>query len=90
MTDTGIADTLNRRVAQLITKRLDLVDWIGGVHLDKAWWTTQLADALSGDNLHATDGDRAWLVGLLPHPRRRLRRAPGRLRLGEPVLTLSG
>jgi len=73
MTDATIADTLNRHVAQLVAEQLDFVDaqiraLPGMATLDPQvtnWEWSALADTLCGDNLHATDGDRAWLVGLL-------------------------
>jgi hypothetical protein len=66
--DAGIADTLNRHVAQLIAKQLDKVDEqmrANGTRMtsSEGWHHGHMADTLMGDN-DATDGDRAWLVGM--------------------------
>lgn len=61
--DAGIADTLNRHVVQLIAQQLDTVDADMGI-VFAPWQHCAMADTLMGEN-KATDGDRAWLVGML-------------------------
>jgi hypothetical protein len=61
--DAGIADTLNRHVAQLITKHLDVNDQALGYDLISPWHHSPIADTLMGDN-ETTDGERAWLIGM--------------------------
>lgn len=60
--DAGIADTLNRQVAQLVTQRLDVNDELMADHLTGPWYRSPIADTLMGDN-DATSTDRAWLIG---------------------------
>lgn len=62
--DAGIADTLNRHTAQLITAQLDTWDRDLGYGRIAPWHRSSIADTLMGDN-DTTDGDRAWLIGAL-------------------------
>lgn len=59
--DAGIADTINRHVAQLIAQQLDTVDAELGI-VFVPWQHSALADTLMGDN-DSTGGDRVWLIG---------------------------
>jgi hypothetical protein len=61
--DAGIADTLNRRVVQLIVKQLDTIDLSMPVP-EIRWPGSAMADTLMGTGPD-TNGDRAWLVGFL-------------------------
>lgn len=64
--DAGIADTINRRDAQLIARKLDAVDM--NVALPGVTWLrwphSAMADTMMAANA-ATESDRAWLVGAL-------------------------
>jgi hypothetical protein len=61
--DAGIADTINRHVAQLITAHLDQEDQaLVDVGFDP-WTHSPIAQTLMGEN-DTTDGDRAWLIGM--------------------------
>jgi hypothetical protein len=61
--NAGIADTLNRHVAQLITRQLDVNDGLMADHLSGPWYASPIADTLMGAN-ETTDGERAWLIGM--------------------------
>jgi hypothetical protein len=62
--DAGIADTINRHVAQIITQRLDSNDKALGYDLVAPWHHSPIADTLMGDG-PADAADRAWFVGYL-------------------------
>jgi hypothetical protein len=62
MTDSAIADTLNRHVAQLVAQQLDCNDDLIRDHLTGPWFHSPIADTIMSDN-DATNGDRAWLIG---------------------------
>jgi hypothetical protein len=61
--DAGIADTINRRDAQLITAQLDGND-LGMPTPEIRWPHGPMADTLMSDRPDS-NGDRAWLVGQL-------------------------
>lgn len=63
--DAGIADTINRRFADLFAEHLDSIDADLGFH-EHPWHLSPIAASLMGEN-DATDADRAWLVGMLIH-----------------------
>lgn len=62
--DAGIADTLNRKVAQSICAMLDKTD-LGMPIPEIRWHTSAMADVMIGAPGDTSDGDRAWLVGML-------------------------
>jgi hypothetical protein len=63
--NAGIASTINRHVAELITRQLDINDQgLAGLGtLTGPWHLSPIADTLMGDN-DSSDGDRAFLIGL--------------------------
>jgi len=63
--DAGIADTLNRHVVQLITRRLDQIDSGMDIEPDRRWQFCHMAGSFMGENDSVSDGDRAWLFGML-------------------------
>jgi hypothetical protein len=63
--DFGIADTINRHVAQLICKHLDAMDAELHFHRISPWYRNAMSDVMMGAHGDTSDGDRAWLVGML-------------------------
>jgi hypothetical protein len=67
--DAGIADTLNRQIAQRIAKHLDLTDWFcmstpGALDNFTPWHLSNMAATFMSEN-RTTNADRAWLLGAL-------------------------
>lgn len=69
---SGIADTINRHVARLITAHLDFIDRevrampeLTELPYPKGGWQfSAMADTLMGEN-DTSDGERAWFIGML-------------------------
>jgi hypothetical protein len=62
--DSGIADTINRLVAQKVTAHLDQID-ARLMPLDaRPWFAAPIGDTLIGTG-PATNADRAWMIGHL-------------------------
>lgn len=68
--DAGIADTINRKIAEGVAEHLDLIDWLKGVEKtgEPRWYEPPMVDQFLTAVPVST---QAWLFGMIAHAARR-------------------